>query len=122
MHMVIIYILQLKSETIPFSTGITLVDAGFEPAHPEIVGLKSTALDHSANLPQLIYTSCLYILIDCRIFIDLHIELVGHVDAHHDVVVVLLHRVDSRNSMNLRNVLPNVLSYHQSIILLYRQY
>ena len=22
--------------------------AGFEPAHPEIVGLKSTALDHSA--------------------------------------------------------------------------
>jgi hypothetical protein len=23
--------------------------AGFEPAHPEIVGLKSTALDHSAN-------------------------------------------------------------------------
>ena len=23
-------------------------EAGFEPAHPEIVGLKSTALDHSA--------------------------------------------------------------------------
>ena len=22
-------------------------EAGFEPAHPEIVGLKSTALDHS---------------------------------------------------------------------------
>ncbi len=28
-----------------------LVTAGFEPAHPEIVGLKSTALDHSAKLP-----------------------------------------------------------------------
>ena len=25
-----------------------LREAGFEPAHPEIVGLKSTALDHSA--------------------------------------------------------------------------
>ena len=25
-----------------------LRQAGFEPAHPEIVGLKSTALDHSA--------------------------------------------------------------------------
>jgi hypothetical protein len=29
-----------------------LVTAGFEPAHPEIVGLKSTALDHSAKLPN----------------------------------------------------------------------
>ena len=28
-----------------------MVTAGFEPAHPEIVGLKSTALDHSAKLP-----------------------------------------------------------------------
>ena len=27
--------------------------AGFEPAHPEIVGLKSTALDHSANGTQI---------------------------------------------------------------------
>ena len=25
-----------------------MVLAGFEPAHPKIVGLKSTALDHSA--------------------------------------------------------------------------
>ena len=24
--------------------------AGFEPAHPKIVGLKSTALDHSAMM------------------------------------------------------------------------
>ena len=30
-----------------------MVTAGFEPAHPEIVGLKSTALDHSAKLPYL---------------------------------------------------------------------
>jgi|Laugresu1bdmlbsd_1035121.scaffolds.fasta_scaffold07481_5 hypothetical protein len=28
-------------------------EAGFEPAHPEIVGLKSTALDHSAIRAQL---------------------------------------------------------------------
>jgi hypothetical protein len=27
-------------------------EAGFEPAHPEIVGLKSTALDHSAIRAQ----------------------------------------------------------------------
>jgi hypothetical protein len=26
-----------------------MYQAGFEPAHPEIVGLKSTALDHSAT-------------------------------------------------------------------------
>jgi hypothetical protein len=33
-------------------------EAGFEPAHPEIVGLKSTALDHSAiraKLPFLFF-------------------------------------------------------------------
>ena len=29
-----------------------MVTAGFEPAHPEIVGLKSTALDHSAILAK----------------------------------------------------------------------
>lgn len=28
--------------------GQKMREAGFEPAHPEIVGLKSTALDHSA--------------------------------------------------------------------------
>jgi hypothetical protein len=36
-------------ETFLFYISITyLHQAGFEPAHPEIVGLKSTALDHSA--------------------------------------------------------------------------
>ena len=30
-------------------------EAGFEPAHPEIVGLKSTALDHSAIRAQHIF-------------------------------------------------------------------
>ena len=30
-------------------------EAGFEPAHPEIVGLKSTALDHSAIRATIIF-------------------------------------------------------------------
>ena len=33
-------------------------EAGFEPAHPEIVGLKSTALDHSAIRAQNIEYWC----------------------------------------------------------------
>ena len=30
-----------------------MVPAGFEPAHPKIVDLKSTALDHSAIVAQI---------------------------------------------------------------------
>ena len=33
------------------SYGSGLVPAGFEPAHPKIVDLESTALDHSAMAP-----------------------------------------------------------------------
>ena len=36
--------------------------AGFEPAHPEIVGLKSTALDHSANDAYPTFTHVLHSL------------------------------------------------------------
>ena len=31
-----------------------MTTVGFEPTHPEIAGLKSAALDHSAKLPVLI--------------------------------------------------------------------
>ena len=37
-------------------------EAGFEPAHPEIVGLKSTALDRSAIRAQYFYGFLLFLL------------------------------------------------------------
>ncbi len=39
-------------------------EAGFEPAHPEIVGLKSTALDHSAiRAHTILFTLFLFLLL-----------------------------------------------------------
>jgi hypothetical protein len=41
-------------------------EAGFEPAHPEIVGLKSTALDHSAIRAK--YSSTLFLFFSFAFF------------------------------------------------------
>ena len=48
-----------------------MVSAGFEPAHPKIIELKSIALDHSAMSP--------YLFDQCIVVNDaLPIELIGH--------------------------------------------
>ena len=54
---------------------IELVTAGFEPAHPEIVGLKSTALDHSAiRAHTTLFTLFLFLLLLFYFFGEEHIH------------------------------------------------
>jgi hypothetical protein len=48
MHLYFLIFINFRIIKIKLVRNNSLHQAGFEPAHPEIVGLKSTALDHSA--------------------------------------------------------------------------
>ena len=56
-----------------------MVPAGFEPAHPKIVELKSTALDHSAMTPN----KLVLLVSETLVFIVLNVAHLQRVGSQH---------------------------------------
>ncbi len=63
-------------------------EVGFEPTHPKIIELKSTALDHSAIQAYLLYSS--YNIIYLFIYFYYHIIIILLLSYYYHIIIIIL--------------------------------